>query len=180
MISEATLQQIQSKTISLASKVAQKVWENKFILLPAAILGYGLLKNKDSLKSQSQQPNSDFRKKDSRRTQDLNMTMPVAGESPRRRRVYGSNMLLQGKLSGSFYGKENMMFEDVSTSCCSDKESVPSKAFLNGRRSADNYYESDVESVSPKDEKRSARVAVTQKKSVNPDDLFFNIFQKLN
>ena len=69
------------------------------------------------------------------------------------------------------------MFEDVSTSCCSDKESVPSKAFLNGRRSGD---ESDVESVSPKDEKRSARVAVTKKKSANPDDLIFNIFQQFN
>lgn len=186
MISEATFRDIQSKTVDFVSNIANKVWENKLLILPAAILGYGLFKMKFPSKSNNTKSRTvtEVTEEDSK-SETMNYTMPDMSErSYRRSRIYVPNICLYPKLSNERRPKEGGFFEDISTNYQSDKESSRSKVSFMDRKKHNYYLEvssSDSESVSVKNEKRKKKKSAPRNSVTNnPDDLFFNIYEQFN
>ena len=181
MISETTLKEIQAKAKVALTDLSHKVWENKWIVIPAAIIGYGLIKNKVTLRSILTSSKPKVEKLDSTKATERSKTPQPAEKKNRKNRVYASNIQIQAKLNHSMsFQEESLLLEDISTSCQSDKELSQQKTspVKNLNLGTNSGYHSDVDSVVPEDEmKKEKRQYI--KKSENPDDLFFNIFQQL-
>ena len=181
MISEKTLREIQAKAKVALTDLSQKVWENKWIVIPAAIIGYGLIKNKVTLKSIVTNPKPKVEKLDAKKATERSKTPPPTEKKHRKNRVYASSIQIQAKLGHSMsFQEESLLLEDISTSCQSDKELSQQKTppVKNLNLGTNSGYHSDVDSVVPEDEMKKEKTQYF-KKSENPDDLFFNIFQHL-
>jgi len=169
MISEDSFRKVQIKTKEIAIEVAKKVWENKWIAIPIAILGIGFLKNRGSIKSIFSNPKTPEQSV-SEKTQNI--------QTSEKRLNRNKAHKIQAKLAHSRSFKEE---DDVSTASQSDKENRGSNTrFSTKTTQGDNYsgYHSDVESMIPEDERISVKRNLN-KNSSNSDDLFFSIFQKL-
>jgi len=175
MISETTLKQIQTKTKDISIDIAKKTWDNKWIIIPALILGYGLIKQKVSLKSLFRKSEAKTGKKKERQlnTKGKAELTQEKKEHKGRTQICGTN--LKAKLAQNLTFQE----EELSTSCQSetDYRTPP----VHAKDSKEEYfleYQSDIESITTED-LRITQKEKTIKQSTNPDDLFFNLIQQL-
>lgn len=180
MISETTFKHLQSTTLTVISKLARKIWENKYIVVPAAILGYGLVKNHVSLKSLIARPSPQkTEREDEKKVADSNTDLKYIEKKRYRHRIHAPSMTFQAKFSSSITFKEEaLVFDEVLSPQRRGKETKVLKTQMTDKITTDSTnsgYHSDAESMAPEDMVKQN----IQRKSSNPDELFFTIFQQL-
>ena len=180
MISDRTLQELQSKAKDTAIDLAKKVWEHKWIVIPTAILGYGVIKHKVTLKSVMTTPKAKSTKEDTQPATEKEIILSSLEKKLRKNRNHLSSLSIQAKRGSNIsFKEEGLHIEDLSTSCQSDKDNLKLKVpIMKTEMGINSGYNSDAESVLQDDERNSEKRAHARNSSC-PDDLFFNIFQQL-
>lgn len=181
MIPVQKFQEISSKTKQATTSLVEKLWDNKWIIIPSLILAYGLIQKKGSLKSLFKPKKAKSTRKEEQKVHSKARSNSSNDRKPPKSRAPAQNVKLAHHRN---FKEEYLTVEDLSTSYASEKDTgVTRTPQIKNTNKKNIYmgYTSDAESVVPEEDSvKSAAKARHNKATSNPDDLFFTIYQQLN
>jgi len=181
MIPVQKFQEISSKTKQATTSLVEKLWDNKWIIIPSLILVYGLIQKKGSLKSLFKPKKAKSTRKEEQKAHPKARSTSSNDRKTQKNRTPAQNVKLPHNKN---FKEEFLTVEDLSTSYASEKDtgvarSPPTKSA--NKKNVYMGYTSDTDSIVPEEDSvKSAAKARHIKATSNPDDLFFTIYQQLN